>query len=118
MINGFVLDINNENGIEFEIPLFRDFNLPDGVSIKIINSNYTYDSLVLMAKSKNFIGGGFQSDLIKNVKLITRQSVLEFDSNVLSLDKKIILDGFENYLSILVPPNNSGFFQLFPFIAE
>ena len=72
----------------------------------------------IMAKSKNFIGGGFQSDLIKNVKLITRQSVLEFDSNVLSLDKKIIIDGFENYLSILVPPNNSGFFQLFPFIAE
>jgi len=25
MMNGFVLEINNENGFECEIPLFRDF---------------------------------------------------------------------------------------------
>lgn len=114
MINGFILEINNKNGIEYEIPLFRGFTLPDGLSIKTKNGDYTYDSLLLMAKSKNFIGGGFQSDLIKKVNLITRQGVLHFDSSVISLDNKIIIDGYENYLSILVPPNNSGFFQLLP----
>ena len=118
MINGFVLDINNKHGIDYEIPLFRDFDMPDGLSIKTIRDNFTFDSLLLMSKSKNFIGGGFQSDIIKKVKVNTREGILYFDSGTYSTDYKIIIDGFENYLTILVPPNNMGFFQLFPYFEK
>lgn len=118
MYNGFVLEINNENGFECEIPLFRDFSLPDGLSIKTINGPYTYDTLVLMAKSKNFIGSGFQSDIIKKVKIVTHQGILNCDLNVLSLDNSMLIDGFEQYLTIIVPSNCFGFFQLIPYSSE
>jgi hypothetical protein len=114
MMNGFVLEINNENGFECEIPLFRDFELPIGLSIKTIIGNYSYDSLVLMAKNDQFLGSGYQSDIVQKVQLISPNGAITLNSTVFSKDPKIIIDGFGNYLSITVPPNSFGVFQLFP----
>jgi hypothetical protein len=114
MINGFVIDINNENGIEFEIPLFHDFTLPDGLSIKIINSNYTYDSLVLMAKSKCFMGNGFKSSIITKIKIFNKNDCKYIEIGYLFSDFKVIIDGFENYITIVIPPFAKGLFQLMP----
>ena len=118
MMNGFVLEINNENGFECEIPLFRDFELPIGLSIKTIIGNYSYDSLVLMAKNDQFLGSGYQSDIVQKVQLISPNGAITLNSTVFSKDPKIIIDGFGNYLSIIVPPNSFGFFQMFPALEE
>ena len=118
MLNGFVLEINNENGFECEIPLFRDFELPIGLSIKTSIGNYSYDSLVLMAKNDQFLGSGYQSDIVQKVQLISPNGAITLNSTVFSKDPQIIIDGFGNYLSIIVPPNSFGFFQMFPSLEE
>jgi len=114
MLNGFVLDIHNENGFECKIPLFRDIKLPEGLSIRTSNGNYSYNSLVLMAKSKKFIGSGFQSDIVQKALFMSPKGATPLNSTAFSMDLEIIIDGFENYLSIIIPPNSSGVFQLFP----
>lgn len=117
-MNGFVLEINNENGFECEIPLFRDFELPIGLSIKTSIGNYSYDSLVLMAKNDQFLGSGYQSDIVQKVQLISPNGAITLNSTVSSKDPQIIIDGFGNYLSITIPPNSFGFFQMFPSLEE
>jgi hypothetical protein len=114
MLNGFVLDIHNENGFKCEIPLFRDFKLPDGLSIRTSNGNYSYDTLVLMAKNEKFLGSEFQSDIVQKALFMSPKGAITMNSTAFSIDQEIIIDGFENYLSIIIPPNSSGVFQLFP----
>ncbi|MFY7943372.1 MAG: hypothetical protein ACOVNZ_02275 [Crocinitomicaceae bacterium] len=116
MLNGFVLDIHNENEFECEIPLFRDFKLPDGLTIKTSNSCYSYDSLVLMAKKEKFLGRGFQSDIIQKAILISPKGATSLNSTAFSINQEIIIDGLEHYLSIIIPPNSFGVFQLFPYL--
>jgi hypothetical protein len=114
MLNGFVLDIHNENGFTCEIPLFRDFKLPDGLSIKSCIGSYSYDSLVLMAKSNKFFGSRFQSDIVQKALFMSPKGAITLNSTAFSIDQEIIIDGFDNYLSIIIPPNSFGVFQLFP----
>ena len=118
MINGFVLDIENTTREDVSIPLFKEKQLPDGISIQSIRGEYDYESLVLMAKNENFMGCGFQSDFIAKIQVISPEVIYDLDSRVVASDNKIILDGFDQYLSIVVPANSMGFFQLFPFIQE
>ena len=116
MLNGFVLNIHNENGFTCKIPLFCDFKLPNGLSIKSNIGNYSYDSLVLMAKSEKFLGNGFQSDIVQEVVFISPKGSIPLNSTTFSMDQEIIIDGFEHYLSIIIPPNSFGVFQLFPYL--
>jgi hypothetical protein len=118
MINGFVLDIENTTREDVSIPLFKEKQLPEGVSIRSIRGEYDYESLVLMAKNENFMGCGFQSDFITKIQVISPEVIYDLDSRVVASDNKIILDGLDQYLSIVVPANSMGFFQLFPFIQE
>ncbi len=114
MLNGFVLDIHNENGFECEIPLFRDCKLMDGLSIKSCIGSYSYNFLVLMAKSKKFIGSGFQSNIVQKALFMTPKGAKPLNLTAFSIDQEIIIDGYEHYLSIIIPPNSFGVFQLFP----
>jgi hypothetical protein len=118
MINGFVIDVENTSSEEFSIPLFKEKQLPEGISIRSIRGEYDYESSVLMAKNENFMGCGFQSDFIIKIQVISPEVIYDLDSRVVASDNKIILDGFNQYLSIVVPANSMGFFQLFPFIQE
>jgi hypothetical protein len=115
MINGFVLEINNEIGIEYEIPLFLDFTLPDGLSIRAHNSNYDYQSLHLMAKIQGFKGSGFKTTFTTKVKIFNKNQIQEIEIENFHTDTKIVIDGFENYISIVIPPFANGLFQLMPY---
>ena len=114
MINGFVIEINNENGEEYSIPLFKEFELPFGLTIVAINNRYNYDSLCLMAKTEGFVGHGFNSSIIKQVKIQAKNQLSEIDLKSSEPVFKVVIDGLENYITIIVPPYSSGFFQLFP----
>lgn len=115
MINGFVLDINNKIGVEHEIPLFLDFNLPDGLSIMAHNSNYDYQSLHLMAKTQGFKGIGFKTTFPTSVKILNNNQFQEFEFDNFYPDFTVYIDGFENYISIVIPPFAHGLFQLMPY---
>ena len=53
MENGFLVDIINNTSTVQEIKLFSG-ELPIGVSVKVKNSPYTFESLQLMAANKPF----------------------------------------------------------------
>ncbi len=101
--------------------LIKQLNLLLSSQIKMalmLIGNYSYDSLVLMAKNDQFLGSGYQSDIVQKVQLISPNGAITLNSTVSSKDPKIIIDGFGNYLSITIPPNSFGFFQMFPSLEE
>lgn len=116
MLNGFVLKINNENGFDCEVPLFLDHNLPNGVIIKTNSGEFSFKNLVFMAQSEKFTGSGFQSDIIKKVLFVFPKGERPLIPNLPSKEEKIIIDGFENYLNIIIPARSFGMFQLLPFL--
>ena len=116
MLNGFVLEINNENGFDCEVPLFLDYELPAGVIIKTSSAEFSYKNLVLMAQCEKFSGSGFQSDIIKKVVLVSPKGEKALNTPSFSKKQEIILDGFENYLNIVIPARSFGMFQLLPFL--
>ena len=115
MITGFIVDIHNETGIEYEIPMFLNFPLPDGLTIMPPNSNYDYQSLHLMAKSQGFKGSGFKTTFTTKVKIFNKNQIQEIEIENFHTDTKIVIDGFENYISIVIPPFAKGLFQLMPY---
>lgn len=115
MINGFILEINNEIGIEHEIPLFLDITLPEGLSIKAHNSNYDYQSLHLMAKTQGFNGRGFKTTFPTSVKILNNNQFQEFEFDNFYPDFTVYNDGIENHISIVIPPFANGLFQLMPY---
>jgi hypothetical protein len=116
MLNGFVLEINNENGFECEVPLFLDYELPAGVIIKTNSGEFSFKNLVFMAQSEKFSGSGFQSDIIKKVVLISPNGEKALNTPTFSKKQEIILDGMESYLNITIPAKSVGIFQLLPFL--
>ena len=116
MLNGFVLEINNENGFDCEVPLFLDFELPAGVNIKTNSAEFYFKNLVFLAQSEKFSGSGFQSDIIKKVIFVFPKGERPLIPSLPSKEEKIIIDGFENYLNIVIPARSFGMFQLLPFL--
>ena len=117
MLNGFVLEINNENGFDCEVPLFLDFKLPTGVIIKTSSAEFSYDDLIKMAQREKFIGSGFQSDIIQKVVLVSPKDKKTLKTPSFSMKQEIILDGLESYLHITIPEKSFGMFQLIPYLG-
>lgn len=115
MINGITIEIENQNNKEVSIELFKN-NIPDGVSIKSINSDFDYSSLSLMALNEGFQGSGISTDNddIKSVTIYSNHipSVYPF-RNILD-NQEIIIDGVANYISIVIPADSKTILQLLP----
>lgn len=115
MINGFLIEITNENNEEQLIHLFKD-TLPGEVSIKSINSNYDYPTLSLMALNQAFEGSGIVTDIGGTCSItIHTNGISTTHQFSKSLDnQEIIIDGKTNYLSIFTPPKSKSIVQLVP----
>lgn len=118
MINGFVLDITNENTEEISISLFTDKEIPSGVTISTKNSNYDYKSLYLMSVNKGFIGGGLSTDneRISQVIIFKNSDPISYEFHKILDEVEIIIDGLTNYFTIVIPPSSKSIVQLMPYL--
>jgi hypothetical protein len=117
MINGFVLDIINENTEEISVSLFTDKEIPSGVTISTKNSNYNYKSLLLMSINEGFMGGGISTDdeRVCQVTIYKNSNPISYDFYKTLDDKEIIIDGLTNYITLVIPPSSKILIQLIPY---
>lgn len=116
MINGFTLEITNQSSDIEKITLFKQGEENINVKTKVINSDYNYDSLALMAISNGFKGSGLQSEFgfIEKATIYTPNGFKKIEVQSIWNDENILIDGISNYIIIEVPPLSNGIFQLMP----
>ena len=120
MHRGFIVEISNNNDIVINLKLFVSDGLVDGIEVKVLNSDYNYNSLLLVAKSEGFSGNGIATDnpSIDNIKIVDDETIdiVKFDK--IFTDKKIYLNGTTKYICIDVPPKSISLIQILPDIAK
>jgi len=118
MIKGFLAEINNHSTSAQAVALFREGGLPEGVTITTLGQKIDYQSLLSIAISDGFMGGGFQTvnQGINEIVLCrgTERTPLPF--NIKLTDQDIVIDGGKNYVTIMVPAEKVVLFQLLPLL--
>lgn len=110
MVHGFVIEVSNDTDFPQELNLFKDDGLPSGVSVKVINSNRDYDFLLTVAKKDGFSGRGMIVDNkeLKCVTVFNESSTETIYFDKLILQKQILIDGINRYVSIVIPGKSEG----------
>jgi hypothetical protein len=118
MINGFLVEITNHSTSAQVVALFRDGGLPEGVTITTLGQKIDYQSLLSIAISEGFIGGGFQTDDegINEIVLCRGNQRTPLRFNIMLTDQEMVIDGGENYVTIMVPAEKVVLFQLLPML--
>jgi hypothetical protein len=116
MINGFVLDIINENTEDITVLLFTNKEIPSGVTITAKNTNYDYSSLFLMSIKEGFMGGGISTDNehISRVTIFKNNNPCSYEFHKIIDNLEIIIDGQNNYIAIEISPSSKSLVQLIP----
>jgi len=117
MSNSFLLEITNDNNTEVTISFFKDEQLPLGTAVHYRNTNHHYESLLAIAQSEGFAGSGIVTD-DERVSLLTiyknHQPTQHYFSKILD-NLEITLDGKNNYISLVFPPDSTTLVQLMPY---
>ncbi|MBU3714207.1 MAG: hypothetical protein FGM46_04585 [Ferruginibacter sp.] len=118
MINGFVIDIINENPEAIFLPLFTDKGLPGGVTITAKHSGYDYNALFLMAMTEGFTGSGISTDdeRIGQVTIYEAGKPNNYEFYKLLENRKIRIDGVSCYVTLIIPPSSEITAQLMPVV--
>ena len=108
MINGFIIEVHNNSGQEKELCLFKEGGLPAGVLVNVINSSLDYAFLLNIASTKGFVGTGIMvnNDQIKFVTVYDGEVVETVEFDKLIVEKPIVVNGVNKYISILIPAGN------------
>ena len=116
MINGFLLQITNRSSDWETVALFKKGESNPHVDIKTYQTDFDIHSLLFMANSQGFVGGGIKSEngFIEKVTIYTPNAVSKIEFKTFCDLPCVFIDGFANYLSVEVPPLKTGFFQLLP----
>jgi hypothetical protein len=116
MIYGFVLEIKNHSSNWENVTLFKEGENNPNVDIRVLHSDYNYDSLLLMANTKGFIGSGIQSEcgFIESASIYTPTGINKIEFKSIWDAEEIYINGFSSYITIQVPPLEKGIFQLMP----
>jgi hypothetical protein len=116
MINGFILEITNRSSEWENVTLFIEGGENPKVEIKVLHSDYTYNSLLLMAKSKGFIGSGLQSEhgFIEKVNIYAPTGINKIEFKSIWDAAEIYIDGVSSFIALEAPPLEKGIFQLMP----
>ena len=118
MNRGFTIELINNNNAEREINLFTNEGLPDDVTVNVINTQNNYDILLNIALGEGFIGSGLMinSELV-NCITIHDDSKLEIVSfEKMLIEKKILINGTSNFISLTVPPSSHLVLALLPIL--
>jgi hypothetical protein len=119
MINGFLVQINNHSTSAQAVALFREGGLPEGVTVTTLGQKIDYQSLLSIAISEGFMGGGFQTDDegISEIVLCRGIERPPLPFNIMLTDQEMVIDGAENHVTIMVPAEKVVLFQLLPVLT-
>lgn len=108
MEQGFILEVRNNSGQEKELYLFKEGGLPDGVLVNVINSSHDYDFILNVAIAEGFVGAGIMvnNEQIKFVTVYDGDDVSTFEFNKLIVEKPILVNGVDKYISLVIPAGN------------
>ena len=108
MEQGFILEVHNNSGQEKEVCLFKEGGLPTGVLVNVVNSSVDYDFLLNIASTKGFVGSGIMvnNEQIKIVTVYDGDDVSTFEFNKLIVEKPIVVNGVDKYISLVIPADN------------
>lgn len=113
MENGFLVGIINNTSTVQEIKLFSG-ELPVGVSVKVRNSRYTFESLQLMAANKAFIGNTLTTNADEGieVEIVHNEKTEKIILNGRHEGSEIVINGKDNYIKVLCPPDAKFYIRL------
>lgn len=116
MINGFVVEIINENKKSVSVSLFKSDGIPAGVTIHTKGTDYDYNAMHLLSINKGFKGSGLSVDdeRISGVTIYKESNPKSYPFHKIMDNHEIMIDGVSNYLSILIPASSHILFQLLP----
>ena len=118
MNRGFTIELINNNKSERSINLFTNEGLPNDVTVNVINTQNNYDILLNIALREGFIGSGLMtnSDLVNCITIHdgSKLEIISFEKML--IEKKILINGTSNFISLTVPPSSHLVLQLLPIL--
>ena len=118
MNRGFTIELINTNKSERNINLFTNEGLPDDVTVNVINTQNNYDILLNIALGEGFIGSGLMtnSDLVNCITIHdgSKLEIVSFEKML--IEKKILINGTSNFISLTVPPSSHLVLALLPIL--
>ncbi len=118
MEKGFTIEVCNNTIIEKDIKLFTKEGLPDDVTVNVINTKNNYDFLLNIALGEGFMGSGLMinSDLVNCITIHdgSKLEIISFEKML--IEKKILINGTSNFISLTVPPSTHLVLQLLPIL--
>ena len=107
MSKGFTLEIENATEQEVSIQLFTEgYILPKGITVHAINNTaLSFPELLGIAQTHNFAGEGLQINATDiPITIHTNEGQSTHNVNRVLSDTPIIIDGYNNYLSVSLMP--------------
>jgi hypothetical protein len=119
MINGFIIEVLNNNNNEVTVPFFIEETQPTGISVNSKNAGYKYASLLIMAQMQGFAGSGFITDdkRVSHLTICKNNQHTQHDFFKILDNQGIIIDGKDNYISLNFPPMSTTLVQLMPIVV-
>ena len=118
MNRGCTIELINTNKSERNINLFTNEGLPDDVTVNVINTKNNYDFLLNIAQREGFIGSGLMinSDLVNCITIHdgSKLEIVSFEKML--IEKKILINGTSNFISLTVPPSSHLVLALLPIL--
>jgi hypothetical protein len=118
MNRGFTIELINNNKSDRDINLFTNEGLPDDVTVNVINTKNNYDFLLNIAIGEGFFGSGLMinSDLVNCITIHdgSKFEIVSFENML--IEKKILINGTSNFISLTVPPSSHLVLALLPIL--
>ena len=108
-----LLDIQNTSNLQKCVCFFGDKELPEGVTISFHRQDIDHNALCAYALKDGIMGDGINIDE-KLEFTIHQNNISETYVTKLLTDKKLVVNGGTNFITVNLPPNAKVLFQLMP----
>ena len=107
MGNGFMVYITNSNSIEKVVKLFTS-PLPEGISVNTMDKTYNF------AQNNGFIGNSITTGMNDSIELeiVNKNQTEKIILNGRYERSEIRINGNEEFISVLCPPNSNFYIRL------
>lgn len=113
MENGFIVEVSNSSNVIQEVKLFSG-NLSNGILVNTIVNHFDFEGLKMKAQANPLIGNTLTTDSEDPIQIEIMQN--KVSENILLKDRyegsDIVIDGQDNYIKILCPPNAKFYIRL------
>ncbi len=116
MINGFLVEILNENNEAVSVSLFQPAGIPPGITIHAKGTEHDYHALHHMSVTAGFMGAGLSTDddRIIHGTIHHDHTQTNFSFNKILDNHPIVIDGKSRFITLIIPAGTKMLLQLLP----